>query len=122
MAYTEFYISVFGSNLNGGSDNGNNAKFTSTNGNWQGGGIANFQVRDGNNPANFNINVGNDFASIYLDGAAVGVYITRITAVQNAVNGNITTSAGNSAGTAPTNGTSGRSIKVGGAWKGMTNA
>lgn len=119
MAFTEFYISTLGSNLNGGSDNGVNAKFTCASGNWNTAN-ANFQPRDGQNPFG-NVNVG-DFASIYPDGSTVGVYITRITAVQNAVNGNITTSSGNSAGTAPTNGASNRTIKVGGAWQGMLNA
>lgn len=120
MAFTEFYISTLGSNLNSGSSNSTNAQFTSTNGNWQAGGIANFRIRDAQNPTG-NVNVG-DFASIYNDGAAEAVYIVRITAVQNATNGNISVSLGNSAGTAPTNATSGRTIKVGGAWKGPTNA
>lgn len=119
MAFTEFYISTLGSNLNSGSDNGTNAKFTCVNGNWN---ISNsnFQPRDGQNPSG-NVNVG-DFASIYPDGSSVGVYIARITAVQNAVNGNITISSGNAAGSAPTNGASNRTIKVGGAWKGPVNA
>jgi len=120
MAFTEFYINSLGSNLNGGSSNAGNAKFTSTNGNWQGGGIANFRPTDGQNPSG-NVNVG-DFCSIYNDGASVGVYITRITAVQNAANGNISTSSGNSYGTAPTNSATARSIKVAGAWLGPSGA
>lgn len=120
MAFTEFYISTLGSNTNSGSSNNANASFTSTNGNWQGLGISNFRPTDGQNPSG-NVSVG-AFASIYLDGAAESVYIARITAVQNAANGNITVSVGNSAGTPPTNGATGRSCKVGGAWKGPINA
>jgi hypothetical protein len=119
MAFTEFYIQQFGSNLNGGSSNSNNATFTCINGNWNTAN-ANFKPRDGQNPSG-NVNVG-DFASIYPDGSSVGVYITRITFVQNAVNGNITTSTTSVAGTAPTNGASNRTIKVAGAWQGPTNA
>ncbi len=120
MAFTEFYMNSLGSNVNGGSSNASNATFTSTSGNWQGLGIANFRPTDGQNPSG-NVNVG-DFCSIYLDAAVVGVYITRITAVQNAVNGNISTSVGNSYGTAPTNGATGRTIKVAGAWLGPVGA
>lgn len=115
MAFTEFYISTLGSNLNGGSDNGANAKFTCVNGNWNAASF-NFTPKDGQNPFG-NVNVG-DFASVYPDGSAVGVYITRITGVVNAANGNISTSSGNSAGTSPTNGATNRSIKVGGAFRG----
>lgn len=120
MAFTEFYINSLGSNLNGGSSNAANATFTSTNGNWQGLGISNFRPTDGQNPTG-NVNVG-DFASVYTDGASVGVYIVRITAVQNAANGNISTSVGNSYGTAPTNSATARTIKVAGAWLGPVGA
>ncbi len=121
MAFTEFYINSLGSNLNGGSSNAANATFTSTNGNWQGLGISNFRPTNGANPSGNGVNVG-DFASIYLDAASVGVYIARITAVQNAANGNISVSVGNAYGTAPTNGATGRSIKVAGAWLGPSGA
>lgn len=115
MAFTEFYISTLGSNLNGGSDNGTNAKFTCVNGNWNTA-SQNFTPKDGQNPAG-NVSVG-DFASVYPDGSAVGVYIARITAVANIANGNISLSSGNSAGASPTNGATNRTIKVGGAWRG----
>lgn len=116
MAFTEFYISTLGSNLNSGSSNSSNAKFTSVNGQWN---VAsgNFTPTDGQN-AFGNVNVGNDFASIYPDGSATGVYLVRISAVANTSNGNISTSSGNSAGTAPTNGATNRSIKIGGALRG----
>ncbi len=119
MAFTEFYISTLGSNLNGGSDNGANSKFTCVNGQWN---VAsfNFTPKDSQNPFG-NVNVG-DFASVYPDGSTVGVYISRITAVANATNGNITVSSGNAAGAGPTNGATNRTIKVGGAWKGPVNA
>ncbi len=115
MAFTEFYISTLGSNLNGGSSNTANSTFTCVNGNWNAASF-NFTPKDGQNPFG-NVNVG-DFASVYPDGSAVGVYIARITAVANAANGNISVSSGNAAGANPTNGATNRSIKVGGAWRG----
>jgi hypothetical protein len=115
MAFTEFYISTLGSNLNGGSSNTANAKFTCVNAQWNTASF-NFTPADGQNPSG-NVNVG-DFASIYPDGSAVGVYIARITAVANLANGNISVSSGNAAGASPTNGATNRSIKVGGAWRG----
>ncbi len=119
MAFTEFYINSLGSNLNAGSSNTANAFFTSTSGNFQGLGISNFKPTDGQNPfGNVGTNALTNYASIYPDGATVGVYIVRITAVQNAANGNISVSVGNSYGTAPTNNATARSIKVGGAWLG----
>ena len=115
MAFQEFYISTLGSNLNGGSGSSANATFTCINGNWNAASF-NFTPKDGQNPSG-NVNVG-DFCSIYPDGSSVGVYITRITGVVNAANGNISTSSANSAGAAPTNGATNRTIKVGGAWRG----
>ncbi len=119
MAFTEFYINSLGSNLNGGSSNAGNAKFTCINGNWNAASF-NFTPKDGQNPFG-NIAIG-DFCSVYPDGSATGVYITRITGVVNGANGNITTSTGNSYGTSPTNGATNRSIKVAGAWSGPTGA
>ncbi len=115
MAFTEFYISTLGSNLNGGSSNTANAKFTCVNGQWNTA-SQNYTPADGQNPSG-NVNVG-DFASVYPDGSVVGVYITRITAVANATNGNISCNSTNAAGASPTNGATNRSIKVGGAWRG----
>ena len=61
------------------------------------------------------------FASIYLDGASVAVFIARITAVDDALD-TITVSLTAKSGTAPTDGATGRTIKVGGAWKGPNGA
>ena len=113
MAFTEFYCHSLGSNLNGGSSNAANATFTSNNGNWT---SPNFRPRDGQNPFG-NANVG-DFASIFADGATVGVYITRISAVQNAVNGNITIDTTNFMGAAPATNVTRTDIRVAGAWRG----
>ncbi len=119
MAFTEFYCTSLGSNLNSGGINsgipGGTANYTHTNGNWSTV-LNNFTVQNGTNPTG-NVTVG-DYASIYNDGATVGVYIARITAVDNKVNGNISVSSTNIYGTAPTTSTTNRSMKVGGAWLG----
>ncbi len=123
MAFTEFYINSLGSNLNAGSSPNATAFFTSTSGNFQGLGISNFRPTDGQNPfGNVGTNAYTNYASIYVDGATTAVYIVRINSVQNAANGNISVSVGNSYGTAPTNSATARSIKVGGAWLGPAGA
>lgn len=114
-AYTEFYCdAASGSNLNSGSNAGA-VKYTSTNGNWNG--TSTFTPSD--TQAASLIAVG-DFASVYNDGATTGVYTARVTTI-NSTGGNITSivlSTTAKAGTAPTSSATGRSIKVGGAWKG----
>lgn len=114
-AFTEFYCDAStGSNLNGGSDAGT-VTYTSTNGNWNG--TSTFTPTDGTNPVSAGVTVG-QFASVYLDGATLGVYIARVTAVTNAANGAITLSTTAKAGSPPASGATGRTIKVGGALKG----
>lgn len=106
-----------GSNLNSGSDNNNSAKYTSTNGNWNSTtGV--FIPTDGTNPYTFGVKQG-DFASVYVDGASIAVYIARVEAVSNAVNGQINLSTtGVAYGVAPSTSATARTIKVGGAWLG----
>lgn len=115
MAYTEFYAQSGGSNLNAGSTTNNTAAYTSTNGNWSTS-TNQFTPTDGSTPAS-SVNVG-DFASIYIDGASVGVMIGRITAVAAGVNGAITISSSARAGVAPSTSATARTIKVGGACQG----
>lgn len=120
---TDFYCQANGSNLNAGSDQNAAAKFTSTNGNWST--VTNiFIPTDGTNPVTAGVKVG-DYASIYIDGATVGVFISRITAVVNAANGSITVLAASGAGgmgTAPVTSATARTIKVGGALLGPNAA
>ena len=122
--FTNFCCLSGGSNLNSGTKTGDTtvpgtgATYTSTNGNWNGSTI--FTPTDGSTPAS-SIAVG-DFASIYLDAATVTVSVSRITAVAAGVNGAITVSAAARSGTVPTSGATGRTIKVGGAWKGPNAA
>lgn len=122
MAFTEFYCDATnGSNLNSGSDAGTSV-YTSTNGGWNSGtGV--FTPTDGSNPATASpgVTVG-QFASVYIDGATVGVFVGRVTNVTNAVNGTITVSTTAKFGTAPGTSASGRTIKVGGCWKGPNAA
>ena len=114
-AYTEFYCQSGGSNLNACSTTNNTAAYTSTNGNWSTATNI-FTPTDGSTPAS-SVNVG-DFASIYVDGATVGVFIGRVTTVAAGVNGGITISSTSRAGSAPSTSATARSIKVGGACKG----
>jgi parallel beta-helix repeat protein len=123
MAFTEFCCRSGGSNLNGGHLNSNlepatGAVYSTTNGGWNG--TTTFTPTDGSTPAN-TVTVG-DFASVYLDGATVAVYIARVTTVNAGVNGTIILSSTAKAGSAPTSLGSGRSINVGGAWKGPNAA
>jgi hypothetical protein len=116
--YTEFYVQTTGNNLNAGSTTANASAYTSVNGNWNGTTL--FIPTDGSNPS-ASVNVG-DWASVYLDAATVAVYIAKVTTVTNAVNGGIILSTTATSGTAPTSSATGRSIKVGGAWKGPNAA
>src|SRR3990167_1101940 len=123
MAFTEFCCRSGGSNLNGGAlasgaEPSTTAVYTCINSNWDGTSI--FTPTDGSTPAS-SVTVG-DFASVYLDAAAVAVYVSRVTVVAAGVNGAITLSTTAKSGTAPTVGATGRSIKVGGAWKGPNAA
>lgn len=116
MAFTEFYCQSGGSNLNGGSDTNNAAKYTSANGGWVSTTFV-FTPNDGSNPVSAGVAVG-DFASVYIDGATVATFIARVVAVVNAANGTITVSSTARSGTTPSTSATARSIKVGGAWKG----
>ena len=114
--FTEFYTQSGGSNLNAGSTTNNTPSYATTNGSWST--VTNiFTPTDGSNPVLSGIAVG-DFCSIYIDGATTGVFVARITAVTNAVNGPITVSTTFRAGTAPSTSATARSLRVGGAWKG----
>lgn len=118
MAYSEFYCQNGGSNLNAGSTTNNTATYTSIHGNWTNAtGV--FTPTDGTTPAS-TVSVGM-FASVYIDGATVGVYIGRISAVGAGVNGAITANT-SGIGSKPANQTATATIKVGGAWQGPNGA
>ncbi len=113
-AYTEFYCDpVNGSNLNAGSTTAASASVTETNGGWNSGtGV--FTAASGTPFSG--VSVG-EWASIYNDGASTGVFVGRITAIGGG-GASITVSLTASGGSAPTTSGTGRSCKVGGAWKG----
>src|SRR6266478_815868 len=120
MAFQEFFCKSGASNLNGGAlstgaEPSTTAAYTSTNGGWSTT-THKFTPSDGSNPSS-TVSVG-DWASIYIDGATVAVCTARVTAVTNAVNGDITVSGTSLGGTFPTTSATTRSIKVGGAWLG----
>ena len=118
--FGEFYCQTGGSNLNAGSDTNNTATYTATNGNWST--TTNQYIpTDNSNPYDAGVRVG-QYASIYIDGATVAVYIALVLNVVNAVNGAITVSSSRVAGAAPTTSATGRSIKIGGAWLGPNAA
>jgi hypothetical protein len=115
MAYTEFYCNPStGDNTNGGSDAGSPV-FTNTNANWDGTSV--FTPNNGQNPVTQGVVVGM-FAAVFLDGAATATRVARVTAVTNATNGTITVSTTAVAGSSVTSGATGRTIRVGGCWKG----
>lgn len=117
MAFTEFYCDAAnGSNLNAGSESGGAARLTYASGSW----VAStgvFTAASGN-PNTDGVVVG-DFASVYPDGASVAVFIGRVTAKDATT---ITVSLTAKSGTAPTDGTSNRTLKIGGTWKGPNAA
>ncbi len=113
MAYVEFYVQATnGSNLNAGSTTAAST-YTAVNGNWDNTGKIYTPV-DGSTPAS-SIAAG-DYASVYLDAAAVTTYVAKIQTVAAGVNGAITMDATIFYGTGPSTATTGRSIKVGGPW------
>lgn len=117
MAYTEFYArAADGSNLNAGSTNAAAAAHTYASGSW----VAStgvFTVASGD-PAAEGVAVGN-WASVYPDGSTVGVFVGRVTASDATT---ITVSLVAKSGTAPTDGTNTRTLKIGGGWKGPNAA
>jgi hypothetical protein len=118
MAYSEFYCNAStGDNTNSGSDEGSPV-FTNTNANWDGTSI--FTPNNGQNPVTQGVVVGM-FAAVFLDGAATATRIARVTAVTNATNGTITLSTTFTGGAVAV-GTTGRTIRVGGCWKGPNAA
>jgi hypothetical protein len=118
MAFTEFYCDASaGANINAG-DKTANGVVTSTNGDW-GNAAANRFTAAAGTPFS-GVSVG-DFASVYLDGATVAVYIGRVTAV-NGGGASLDISSTAKSGTAPSTGATGRSCTTGGAWKGPNAA
>lgn len=122
MSYTDFCCRSGGSNLNAGTRNGNStepstaAAFTYASGTWVAAtGV--FTPASGN-PQTDGVEVG-DFASVYPDAATVGVFVGRVTA-RNATT--ITVSLTAKSGTAPIDGTTNTTLKIGGAWKGPNAA
>jgi hypothetical protein len=122
MAFTEFCCKSGGSNLNAGTLTGNStepgtsADFTYASGNW----VAStgvFTVASGN-PSSDGVAVG-DFASVYADGSTVTGFVGRVTARDATT---ITVSLTAKSGTAPTDGTGNRTLKIGGAWQGPNAA
>ncbi len=116
--YSEFYCQNGGSNLNACSTNNNTPVYTAVHGDWTNT-TAVYTVKDGTN-ASSTVSVGM-WASVYIDGATVGVYIGRISAVQNATNGTITVDAAG-IGAKPANQTATATIVVGGACQGPNAA
>lgn len=110
MAFTEFYMQDTGSNLNAGSTNGNTSVSTFASGNW----VQATRVFTLAGADLSGVSVGN-WASVYPNGNTTTPFIGQITAVDDGAD-TITISATVSFGTAPTDGTGTRTLKVGGAW------
>ena len=116
MAFTESYCVSGGSNLFGGSDTSTTATFSATNKAWVS--TTGVYTTTGSNLSA--ITVG-QFASVFLDAATVGVFVGRVTAVDDALD-TITVSTTAKSGTAPTTSATGISINVGGGFKGPNAA
>lgn len=118
-SFTEFCCRSGGSNLNAGTrtgsttEPGTSADFTYTSGTWVSTTRV-FTVGSGN-PLSDGVAVG-DRVSVYPDGTTPdGVYFGKVSARDATT---ITVSSSDKFGTAPTDGSSTRTLKVGGAWKG----
>jgi hypothetical protein len=119
--YTDFFCDpVNGSNMNGGglasgAEPSAAAVYSATNGGWNNStGV--FTPTSGN--PSLTVTVG-DFASVFPDGATTPVFVGRVTA-RGATT--VTVSKVFAQGTGPTTSASGRSINVGGRWKGPNAA
>lgn len=122
MSYVDFCCRSGGSNLNAGTRTGNStipgtsADFTYASGTWVAGtGV--FTVASGD-PAAAGVAVG-DYASVYPDGSTVTPFVGRVTARTSTT---ITVSLTIKMGTAPTDGTGNRTLKIGGAWAGPSGS
>lgn len=113
--YTEFYVQTTGDNTNAGSTQSDAAVYSATNGGWNS--VTGVFTPTSGNPS-LSVAVG-DFASVYNDGATLAVFVGRVTAVSSTT---ITVSTTIIAGVAPTTSGTARTIKVGGAWKGLDGA
>lgn len=118
MPFTEFCCRSGGSNLNAGTRTGNStepgtaADLTYASGTW----VAStgvFTVASGD-PVADGVAVG-DFASVYADGSTVTGFVGRVTARTTTT---ITVSLTAKSGTAPADGTTNRTVRIGGAWLG----
>lgn len=116
MAFTEFYVRTTGSNLNAGSTNVDAPVFGTTAGTW----VAATGVYTKAGADLSAVAVGM-WASVFIDGATVGVFVGQITAVDDAAD-TITVSLVRKSGTAPVDGVGNRSINVGGAFAGPAAA
>lgn len=123
MAYTDYCIySAAGSNLNAGTRTGDTtvpgaaADFEYASGSWVAAtGV--FTVASGN-PLTDGVAVG-DFASVYANGSTVTGFVGLVTARDATT---ITVSLTAKSGTAPSNGTGNRTLRIGGAWAGPNAA
>lgn len=112
-SFTEFYCNSTGTNINAGSTTNAAALFTESNGNWDATtGV--FTCSGGDDLSAITVGM---WASVYTDGATVGVFVGRITAVDDGAD-TITVSVTIKTGTPPGTSATGITIKVGGAWKG----
>ena len=93
------------------SDNDDPLLYSSTNGNWD---AATGVFTPAAGDPSVHVVVG-DFTAVWLDIDSAGVFIGEVVAVDAA---KITTSFVRGFGTLPTTGTTGRTIKAGGSWKG----
>ena len=118
MAFQELYVRPGGSNLNAGSENTDAARLTYASGTWvKATGV--FTVASGD-PVADGVVVG-DLASIYADGASVTVSVGRVTA-RTTTTITILVDVTTGSGTTPSDGTSNRTVKIGGAWRGPNAA
>lgn len=112
MAVLEFYTQPTGDNRNAGTTSADAASVTSTNGDYGNAAANRFTAASGTPFSG--VSVG-DWVSISLDAATAAVFVAQVTAV-NGGGASIDVSTTERYGTAPANGASGRSARVGGAW------
>lgn len=111
MAFTNLYIQSGGADANAGTSTANAADVTQTNGSWDI--TADTFIATAATP--FSAVTTNDWASIYVDGGTVAVYVAQVVSI-NAGGLSVTLSTTAKYGTKPSASATGRSCKINGAW------
>ncbi len=121
MAYTEFYMTTTGNDLNAGTTTADNALVTDVGGTYnQGTGAGGTDQYVGSTGTPFSATVVGEYISVYTSGATFATFVGKITAV-NAGGQSVDVSLTLIYGTRPANAST-KTAKTGGAWTSLAGA